>query len=167
MDDTSMTKIWAPWRSHDLLEVGYKKWDCLFCGLRDSEDDEKNLILERSSHSLCVMNLYPYNNGHIMIAPYRHTALFEDLSLEELSDMNLMTQRWIKLLKKLYSPDGFNIGMNLGTAAGAGVAGHLHCHIVPRWAGDANFMDVIGRTEVVSVSLASSYKKLKEICEAN
>lgn len=158
-----MDKIWAPWRSHDRLVTGYKKWDCLFCGVSKSEEDEKNLLLERGKLCFCMMNLFPYNNGHIMIAPLRHTSKFEELTKEELLEIGQMTQRWIKLLTELYSPDGFNIGMNLGVAAGAGVAGHLHRHIVPRWSGDANFMTVIGSTDVISVSLETSYKKLKEI----
>lgn len=160
--DKDMERIWAPWRSHDLLAEGYKKWDCLFCGLYSSDDDEKNLVLERGNRCFCVMNLFPYNNGHIMIAPVRHTASFESLLLEELAEMNEMMQRWIGILKALYRPDGFNVGMNIGTAAGAGVAGHLHWHIVPRWSGDSNFMSAIGRTDVVSVSLQTSYKKLRE-----
>lgn len=164
--DKDMERIWAPWRSHDLLAEGYRKWDCLFCGLLASEDDERNLVLERGELCFAVMNLFPYNNGHVMIAPNRHVAAFEELTESELAATTAMIQRWVRLLKGLYSPDGFNVGMNVGTAAGAGVAGHLHWHVVPRWSGDSNFMVTIGRTEVVSVSLASSYRRLREAASA-
>ena len=157
-----LEKIWAPWRAHELIAEGYKKWDCLFCGLKESNEDEKNLILDRGETCFCVMNLFPYNNGHLMVAPYRHLSSFEELLPNELSEMTSMIQKEISILKKLYNPNGFNVGMNIGTAAGAGVAGHLHWHIVPRWSGDSNFMPVIGKTDVVSVSLSTSYKYLKE-----
>ena len=147
----------------DLIAEGYKKWDCLFCGLKESKEDEKNLILNRGETCFCVMNLFPYNNGHLMVAPYRHLSSFEELLPNELSEMTSMIQKEISILKKLYNPNGFNVGMNIGTAAGAGVAGHLHWHIVPRWSGDSNFMPVIGKTDVVSVSLSTSYKYLKEV----
>ena len=132
---------------------------------KESKDDEKNLILDRGETCFCVMNLFPYNNGHLMVAPYRHTSSFEELLPNELAEMSSMIQKEISILKKLYNPNGFNIGMNIGTAGGAGVAGHLHWHIVPRWSGDSNFMPVIGKTDVVSVSLSTSYKYLKEANE--
>ena len=155
-----MDKIWAPWRSHDLMSAGYKKWDCLFCGLKDCEDKAENLILDMCEECFTVMNLYPYNTGHIMIAPYRHTALFESLSTKEFESINQSLQKVIKILKKVYNPDGFNIGLNLGQSAGAGVAEHLHYHIVPRWTGDCNFMTVVGNTRVISVDVKREYEKL-------
>ena len=155
-----MNKLWAPWRSHDLMEKGYKKWDCLFCGLKTCENKEDNLILNMADMCFTVMNLYPYNTGHIMIAPYRHTAQFESLMPEELKSINNELQQAVTILKKVYNPDGFNIGINLGTAAGAGVAEHLHYHIVPRWTGDSNFITSIGDTRVISVDVEREYKKL-------
>ncbi len=157
-----MNRIWAPWRSHDLMEAGYKKWDCLFCGLQTSEDYKSDLIIDKSDLCFTVMNLYPYNTGHLMVAPYRHTALFESLSPEELASMNAALQKAVSVLKEIYNPDGFNIGLNLGKPAGAGVADHLHYHIVPRWTGDSNFMTAIGDTRVISVDVGSAYDKIKQ-----
>ena len=157
-----MEKIWAPWRSHDIMEAGYKKWDCLFCGLNSSKDERQNLIICKNEHSFVVMNLFPYNVGHVMIAPYRHTAAFELLINDELKCINMSLQKMIAVLKKVYNPDGFNIGMNLGRAAGAGVAEHLHYHIVPRWTGDANFMQIVGDTKVISLNVEKEYDKIKK-----
>ncbi len=157
-----MKKIWAPWRSHSSMESGYKKWKCLFCGLWSSEEDCENLVLDRGEHSLTLMNLYPYNSGHLMVAPCRHTAEYETLTETEITEINKSIQKAIVILKKIYKPDGLNLGLNLGQAAGAGVADHLHYHIVPRWVGDTNFMPLIGKTKVVSVDLEESYEALKE-----
>lgn len=155
-----MEKIWAPWRSHDRMQEGYEKWDCLFCGIASSKEDRKNLVLARSEHSITIMNLYPYNSGHVMVAPYRHTAEFETLTTEEILDIGRAVQKAVSVLKRIYHPNGFNIGFNLGEAAGAGVADHLHCHIVPRWVGDSNFMPIIGKTKVISCDPCNDYDRL-------
>ena len=115
-----MEKIWAPWRSHTSMQEGYNKWECLFCGLSESKNDIENLIINRSQYCFTVMNLYPYNSGHLMVAPYRHTAEFENLTTDEMMNINIEVQIAVKVLKEIYNPEGFNIGLNLGQAAGAG-----------------------------------------------
>jgi ATP adenylyltransferase len=126
------------------------------------EDDKKNLILYRSKHNFVIMNIYPYNNGHIMIVPYKHVATMQDLNDDELFDMIKTLRLSEKVIKKVYNPDGINVGMNLGKAAGAGIDEHLHIHVVPRWNGDVNFMTVIGGYRVIPESFETTYFKLKE-----
>jgi ATP adenylyltransferase len=156
-----MEQIWAPWRIHYILE-GYKGGGCLFCDVRREDDDKKHFVLERASLSLVMFNLYPYNNAHLMCAPFRHVSGFEDLDDGEMLEMGRSIQKWVKVIKKVMKPDGFNIGLNLGKVAGAGFEGHLHYHVVPRWNGDTNFMPVIAGTKVLSESLDATYEKLLE-----
>lgn len=157
-----MDCIWAPWRS---VYVGENHGEgCVFCEKLQSNEDEANLVLLRGDRVFVLMNLYPYNNGHLLIMPKRHVADMEDLTGEELSELFLMTQKMVKVLR-VYNPQGFNIGANLGRAAGAGVPGHFHIHVVPRWVGDTNFMPVFGDVRVISESLETTYKKLKESLE--
>src|SRR5205823_14020161 len=134
---------------------------CLFCELAAKGDDQAALILHRSSHGFVLMNAYPYNPGHVMVAPYRHTGELQLLNDEELLDCSHLLQRSVRALTEAMEPHGFNVGMNLGKVAGAGVPGHLHWHVVPRWNGDTNFMPVIGHTRVLPESLDDTYKKLK------
>ncbi|MCK4956896.1 MAG: HIT domain-containing protein [Candidatus Cloacimonetes bacterium] len=152
--------LYSPWRINYILS---KKEDgCIFCLKPQAEEDEKHLILHRSDHSFVIMNLYPYNNGHLMIVPNKHVSNLSDLSEEELTDMMKLVQLCEKVMRKAYSPDGFNVGMNLGKAAGAGIDAHLHMHIVPRWHGDSNFMSVISGTRVIPESFEKAYNILKE-----
>lgn len=144
--------IWAPWRAPYVRNIGQPK-GCVFCGIFRSPNHSKNLIVKKTSLSFAVLNLYPYNNGHILILPKRHAAEFSMLSDRETLDLIKLQNAMIKRLKETLKPDGFNLGTNLGRAAGAGVPDHLHIHIVPRWAGDTNFMPVIGKTKVISQSL--------------
>lgn len=154
-----MDKIWAPWRSKYIYLRRRK--GCIFCGNKNS-GDEKHHIIRRSKYSFAMLNLYPYNNGHIMVAPYRHVKSLEFLSAKELMDvMSLVNAAKIDLEKEL-KPDGFNIGLNIGKVAGAGFAGHVHIHIVPRWLGDTNFMPVTAGTKVISESLEAMRKVLKK-----
>lgn len=155
-----MERIWAPWRIKYILE-GYSD-GCLFCNVGRDADDKKNLVIERSEHSFVVFNRFPYNNGHLMISPYRHNGKFEELTDGEMLEMSRSIQKWCTLLKSVMSPQGFNIGLNLGKVAGAGFEEHLHYHIVPRWNGDTNFMPVISDTRVLSESLDACYDKMKE-----
>ena len=134
---------------------------CLFCELQKRDDDAQSLILARGEHSFVVMNAFPYNPGHLMAAPLRHVAELEGLEEEELLDANRQLQRITTALREEMSPDGFNVGMNLGRVAGAGVPGHLHWHVVPRWNGDTNYMPVVGETRVLPESLEDTWRKLR------
>jgi ATP adenylyltransferase len=134
---------------------------CLFCEKPKEEDDEKALIVARSELSFAMLNRYPYNSGHLMVAPFRHVGELEEVEDDETLDMQRLMQRCVKALKEAMQPDGFNIGMNLGTVAGAGIPDHLHWHVVPRWNGDTNFMPVVGETKVLPELTAASYAKVR------
>ncbi len=152
--------LWAPWRMVYIL--GEKEQGCIFCTKPKEDDDRQNLILWRGEHNFVILNKYPYNNGHLMVVPYRHTADLETLTDAENLEMMQTITRAIKVLKASMQPDGFNVGLNLGQIAGAGVADHLHVHIVPRWAADTNFMPVVSQTKVISEALDDTWKKLKD-----
>ena len=153
--------LYAPWRIAYMLGEQIK--GCLFCKLIKQQKDKENLILERKKHCFVILNKYPYNNGHLMIVPYKHTSKLEGLDDKILLEMNNTAQEYVVKMRKIMKTDGFNIGMNIGKIAGAGVEKHLHMHIVPRWAGDNNYMPVIGKTKIISESFKSVYKKLKKI----
>ncbi|MEG1823549.1 MAG: HIT domain-containing protein [Cloacibacillus sp.] len=161
-----MDKIFAPWRMQYILSNSDDKeprsQECIFCKFPKLDEDEKRLIVERGKYCFVILNAYPYNPGHLMVVPYRHTADITGLTAEELAEMTALVQKSVKALTELMQPHGFNIGMNLGKVAGAGIDQHLHMHVVPRWNGDTNFMPVIGSVRVVSESLASAYGRLKE-----
>ena len=153
--------VWAPWRKPYILHLPKKtKPGCIFCRMLKAGNDRKNLIVERTKYSFAVLNLYPYNNGHILIVPKRHVAEFEKLNDQESLDLIKLQNEILKRLKVRLKPNGFNLGVNIGKAGGAGVPGHLHIHIVPRWVGDTNFMPVVGKTKVISESLKSLYDRL-------
>ena len=156
-----MKQIWAPWRMQYILEAVESGGEpgCIFCPPRD--DDEDRLILLRNSETLVIMNRYPYTNGHLLIAPARHTALIEDLTGEESASLFSMVARSVSALKSALNPDGLNIGINQGRVAGAGVEDHLHVHIVPRWNGDHNFMAILAEVRVVNEHLIETYQRLK------
>jgi ATP adenylyltransferase len=154
-----MEHLWAPWRMEYILSS--KSQGCIFCDKPAENQDEANYILFRGERNFVILNSWPYNPGHLMVAPYRHVAGLEDLSDEELWEHSDMTRRCVAGLKATLHPDGFNIGLNIGGMAGAGVIGHIHTHIVPRWGGDVNFMPVISDTRVLPEGLASTYRKLK------
>ena len=162
-----MEKIFAPWRMQYILsnsESEDKTPDgCIFCVFPKLSEDEKRLIIERGKSCFVIMNAYPYNPGHLMVVPYRHTSDFTSLTAEELAEAFALVQKSIKALNTLIQPHGFNIGVNLGRTAGAGIDQHLHIHIVPRWNGDTNFMPVTGETRVISESLQSTYSRLTAI----
>ena len=159
-------RLWAPWRLPYIEQASSNKSgedDCIFVDLPAKENDRENLILHRGKSAFVMLNRFPYTNGHLMVAPYKHTAEMKDLSDEELLEINKLIARSLEWLKIAYKPDGFNIGVNLGRPAGAGVPSHIHWHIVPRWEGDTNFMGVVGETRVLPQSLEDSYDRLKEI----
>jgi ATP adenylyltransferase len=133
---------------------------CLFCDLAGRADDEA-MVLAREQRAFAVMNAYPYNPGHLMVAPVRHVADLDDIDVDELIETGRLLQRAVAALREEMSPDGFNLGMNLGKVAGAGVPGHLHWHVVPRWDGDTNFMPVVGQTKVLPEALEDTYRKLR------
>jgi ATP adenylyltransferase len=158
-----MERLWAPWRMA-YVEVS-QPTGCIFCEKPAQEADRENLILHRGETAFVILNAFPYNNGHLMVAPYRHTADLESLTAEECAEVMALAQWCTRLLRAAFRPDGFNLGMNLSRIAGAGIADHLHLHLVPRWSGDTNFMPVIGETKVLPDSLEQTYAKLREAIE--
>ncbi len=156
-----LDNLWAPWRIKYVQQKKVK--GCVFCKIFAEEKDKRNFILFRSQYCFAVLNTFPYNNGHMMIVSNRHVSSLEDLGEQEFLDMNRSLIRLKSILKKILNPDGFNIGINIGKAAGAGVDKHIHIHIVPRWRGDTNFMPVVAETKVVSQSLGELYKKVMDV----
>lgn len=154
-----MDKLWAPWRSKYIYSR--KRKGCIFCGTKISGKDNR-FVIERSVHSYSMLNIYPYNNGHVMVAPNRHVKSLELLSSAELADLIKLLNKTKTLIDSKLKPDGYNIGMNVGKVSGAGFAGHIHIHIVPRWNGDTNFMPVISDTKIVSESLGAMARLLKK-----
>ncbi len=155
-----MRKIWAPWRVEYIRSEKAK--GCIFCQKPAENKDSRNYILFRGKTSFVILNNYPYNPGHLMVAPFRHLATLDDLTDEELFEHFDLVRKSARAIKEAYKPEGFNIGMNLGRVAGAGVEGHVHTHVVPRWNGDTNFMPVLSDTKVLPEALASTYAQLKE-----
>ncbi|HTE17833.1 MAG TPA: HIT domain-containing protein [Armatimonadota bacterium] len=153
-----MDKLWAPWRMAYIAVEAPS--GCVFCCKPQEADDREQLILYRGEHCFLLMNLFPYNNGHLMVAPFRHTADLVGLTADEQAEMMRLTRYCVCILQHAFRPDGYNAGMNLGRTAGAGIADHLHMHVVPRWNGDTNFMPVIGETKVLPDALYGSYDKL-------
>ncbi|MFQ5646324.1 MAG: HIT domain-containing protein [bacterium] len=161
-----MEKLWAPWRLEYILSDKDKTKGCVFCGIKEIDEEEGltgRLILKKLKNCFIMMNLYPYNNGHLMVVPYEHADSLEKLSLETSGELTTAVSRSLVVLKKHLSPEGFNIGMNLGKVAGAGIEGHLHWHIVPRWLGDVNFMPVLSETRVIPQHIQESYHQLKPL----
>jgi ATP adenylyltransferase len=160
-----MDRLWAPWRT---VYIGKDHGNtCIFCDKLQSAQDQENYLLHRGDKVFVILNLYPYNNGHLLVAPKRHVGELAELTGEEMFEIGETTKQMVNLLKKAFNPDGFNIGVNLGTIAGAGVPGHFHVHIVPRWAGDTNFMPVLGDVRVISEALDVTYSKLREVMTDN
>jgi len=157
--EVKMEQIWAPWRIEYILNA--EKEECILCQKPRENNDESNLILFRRKNNFIILNAYPYNPGHLMIAPYRHVRLEDMTDLESKEHFDMIRQS-VKLLTKVIKPAGFNIGMNLGRVAGAGIEDHIHTHIVPRWQGDTNFMPVVSNTKVLSEALAATYNKIKK-----
>ncbi|MFC1941166.1 HIT domain-containing protein [Chloroflexota bacterium] len=154
-----MERIWAPWRM-EYIQME-KEEGCILCVKPNQGSDVSNYILYRGGKNFVIMNKYPYNPGHLMVAPYRHVASLEELTEEERHEHFDIVSRSIEVLKQVFSPDGFNLGINIGKAAGAGIEGHVHTHIVPRWQGDTNSMAVISNVRVIPEAWAETYQKLK------
>jgi len=155
--------LWSPWRSKYIASgVDSNAPECVFCRIAGSPDqDEQNFVLHRAEHAFVVLNLYPYITGHLMVVPYLHTSEFDSVPKEITDELMDMAKRSQTALREVYSPSGFNMGMNLGSAAGAGIADHLHIHLLPRWPGDTNFMTTVGEARVIPEDLPTTYSKLR------
>lgn len=152
-------RLWAPWRLEYIR--GPKAGECIFCRAVEAGDDEKYAVVHRGEHSFVILNTYPYNNGHVMVAPYVHEPTIEPLDDATLLEMMQLVKRSMAALQRIYRPEGFNIGINQGNVAGAGIEEHVHQHVVPRWGGDTNFMPVIGNARVLPQSLSDSWNELR------
>lgn len=151
---------WTPWRMPYIL--GQKGGGCIFCHKAAQDEDRENLIVWRGEHCFVLLNLYPYNNGHLMVAPYAHVADLAGLDEGTAAEMTFLAQMSLRALRRALSPQGFNLGMNLGRLAGAGIVDHVHLHIVPRWMGDTNFMPVVGGTKLIPELLEDTYEKVRQ-----
>lgn len=156
-----MDRIWSPWRYRYVSQQSSE--GCIFCAKIVENNDPGNYILHRAEHNFVLLNLYPYTTGHLMIAPYEHVPTLAESGPAALKEMMMLAQRAEIALKKVYNPRGFNVGLNIGEAAGAGVAGHIHMHVLPRWTADANFMTTIGETRVLPEDLETTYRRLREL----
>lgn len=156
-----MKRLWAPWRMEYILDE-HKLKSCLFCDISKAKKsgDKKNLILYRSKHSFVMLNKYPYNSGHLMVVPFFHTPSFDGLSDDMLFDFIKTVDMSVTILRKVFNPDGFNLGLNFGKVAGAGMGSHMHKHIVPRWTGDTDSMPIISETRVMPEHIMETYGKL-------
>jgi ATP adenylyltransferase len=160
--------LWSPWRYRYVSSGAPPSpgpTGCLFCDKAASADDRENLVALRGQHNFILLNLYPYTSGHLMIAPYAHVATLEEADPAALEEMMRLARRADAALRRLYKPDGMNIGMNLGACAGAGVAGHIHMHVLPRWCGDASFMTTISETRVLPEELSVTWERVREALE--
>ncbi len=157
-----MDYLWTPWRYQYMKEAASgTQSDCIFCDAAALTDDSETLVVHRGGKAFIILNRYPYTSGHVMIVPYAHVADLSAVDPEALSEMMRLAQRVETVFRKNYKPDGMNLGMNLGRAAGAGVAGHVHLHVLPRWIGDSNFMTVTGETRVHPEDLSTTYQRLR------
>lgn len=154
-----MDRLWSPWRFSYITKAAPSD-ACIFCVKIAQNKDRENLIVHRAERNFVLLNLYPYTNGHLMIAPYEHVPTLNDAHPDTLEEMMRLMRQCEAHLRAIYRPHGLNIGMNIGESAGAGVAGHIHMHMLPRWTGDANFMTVVGETRVLPESLETTYEKL-------
>ena len=154
-------RLWAPWRLEYIK--GPKDGECIFCAAEAKGDDEAAYIVHRGEHCFVILNAFPYNNGHVMIAPYEHQPAIDPLDDATLLEMMQLVRRSMAALRQVYAPEGFNIGINQGAVAGAGIEEHVHQHVLPRWGGDTNFMPVIGNVRVLPQSLADSWTELRSV----
>jgi ATP adenylyltransferase len=154
-----MEHLWSPWR-YQYVTTADRAPDCIFCALPAQGHDRENLILFRARLNFVILNRFPYTSGHLMVVPFTHSATLQDLPPETLTEMILLARQAEANLRAHYQPDGLNLGLNIGKAAGAGVAGHVHLHALPRWAADANFMTTVGETRVLPEDLPTTYDKL-------
>lgn len=162
-----MDYLWTPWRFQYMAQVNQgKQPDCIFCDAVKAERDEETLVVHRGKQAFVILNRYPYTSGHVMVVPYTHVAELQLCEPGALEEIIHLAQKLESIFRREYRPDGMNLGMNLGKAAGAGVAGHLHLHVLPRWFGDSNFMTVTGETRVHPEELGTTYARLKKALHA-
>ena len=155
-----MEHLWSPWRMQYINE--HQDYEgCVFCVACNGDDCFENLIVKRGQNTFVILNRYPYNSGHLLVVPYQHCDSLEGLTEEARNEMMALASRSVEILTQLYHPQGLNLGINLGTAAGAGIAEHVHMHIVPRWGGDTNFMSVVGQTRVLPEELSETYRRIQ------
>jgi ATP adenylyltransferase len=154
-----MKVLWAPWRIEYILDDDSKR-GCIFCPDIESNSKRDLFILYRGDKSMVMMNRYPYNNGHLLVSPMKHVPDLEGLTVDEMKDLFLIVRESVRILKKVMNPDGFNIGINVGHVAGAGIEAHVHFHIVPRWNGDTSYMTILSETRVIPEHLEETYQKL-------
>ena len=157
----AMDYLWTPWR-YAYVSSTEKSGGCIFCEAPKEKDDAKTLIAHRGEHCFIILNAYPYTPGHVMVVPYAHLDELRKLPVEAAQEMMALSQRMETVLRELYKPDGINLGMNIGKAAGAGIAGHIHMHVLPRWVADANFMSVVGETRVLPETLEVTWARMRE-----
>jgi ATP adenylyltransferase len=160
-----MEHLWAPWRSVYVATKGARD-ECIFCAAAFSDKDEETLVVHRAQRNFIILNRYPYTNGHLMIAPYQHASRLHQIDIETANEMTSLTRASEQVMDEVYRPQGINIGLNLGEAAGAGIEQHLHWHVLPRWIGDANFMTSVANTRVLSEDLSQTYAKLSAAFKA-
>jgi ATP adenylyltransferase len=161
-----MDYLWTPWR-YAYVTANNKNTDCIFCDLPNLGDDAKARIVHRGQHCYIVLNTYPYTPGHVMVVPFAHLDELQKLPLDAAHEMMDLSQKIERVLRQLYRPDGVNLGMNIGKAAGAGVAGHIHMHVLPRWVADANFLSVVGETRILPESLETTYERIREALKSS
>jgi ATP adenylyltransferase len=155
-------RIWAPWRLEYVKDAAKDNEDeCIFCAKPAADDDEANLIVHRGERCFVILNLFPYTNGHLMVAPYEHVGALQDLDADTVAEIIALAQKAMRRLEEVYSPQGYNVGFNQGRIAGAGFENHIHMHVVPRWGGDTNFMPVLADTRVMPQTLQQSYEALR------
>ena len=155
-------RIWAPWRLEYVKDAAKdKENECIFCAKPAADDDEANLIVHRGDRCFVILNLFPYTNGHLMVAPFEHIAALQNLDAETVAEMMALAQAAMRRLEEAYSPHGYNVGFNQGRIAGAGFENHIHMHVVPRWGGDTNFMPVLADTRVMPQTPQQSYEALR------
>jgi ATP adenylyltransferase len=156
-----MDHLWSPWRFRYVSKADQSS-SCVFCAKIAEEDDRANLILFRAEHCFVILNLFPYTTGHLMVIPYAHVNRLEDATDEAMDEMMRLVREASRHLQTVYKPRGFNIGMNLGDCAGAGIAEHIHMHVLPRWPGDVNFITAVGETRVMPEALETTYERLHQ-----
>jgi ATP adenylyltransferase len=156
---SAMDYLWTPWR-YAYVSTAEKAVGCVFCDAAKSTDDAKTLIVYRGQHCFVILNAFPYTPGHVMVVPYAHLDELQKLPTEAANEMMALSQRMEHVLRELYHPDGINLGMNIGKAAGAGIAGHIHMHVLPRWVADANFVSVVCETRILPETLEETWKRM-------
>jgi ATP adenylyltransferase len=158
----AMDYLWTPWR-YAYVATSERAAGCIFCDAPKANDDAKMLIVHRGQHCFVILNAFPYTPGHVMVVPYAHLDELQKLPGEAANEMMALSQRMETVLRELYKPDGINLGMNIGKAAGAGIAGHIHMHVLPRWVADANFVSVIGETRILPETLEVTWARMREV----